>query len=234
MWLSEPQPFFSPVIFETYTQPQSSINLAAKYNSPDTIQVHYEIFGNKAEVIIFDEMGSLYTYTTGFSSDQHFIAHTYRFLRAIKERQELSKMELMDTDLSKDEIEFYEIFTDFRKRSLVASKQNIFHHIEQEVFTEIIAILDQSSDGQTSYKIYCDELEFSDLEFGANLYLEVAQYVKSLRNPNSSNYPIYLTDLDMSGLHIANSASSSLQITQYLHYKQEIESKLNNSLNKLL
>ncbi|HCK92149.1 MAG TPA: hypothetical protein DHW71_04130 [Gammaproteobacteria bacterium] len=233
-WLSEPQPVFSPVIFETYTQPQSSINLAAKYNSPDTIQVHYEIFGNKAEVIIFDEMGSLYTYTTGFSSDQHFIAHTYRFLRAIKERQELSKMELMDTDLSKDEIEFYEIFTDFRKRSLVASKQNIFHHIEQEVFTEIIAILDQSSDGQTSYKIYCDELEFSDLEFGANLYLEVAQYVKSLRNPNSSNYPIYLTDLDMSGLHIANSASSSLQITQYLHYKQEIESILNNSLNKLL
>lgn len=233
-WLGEPQPVFSPVVFETYTQPNSAVNLASKYNTADTIQVHYEIFGNKAEVIIFDEMGSLYTYTTSFSSDQHFIAHTYRFLRAIKERQVLSKMELMDTDLSKDEIEFYEIFTDFRKRSLVASKQNIFHHIEQEVFTEIIAILDQSSDGETSYRIYCDELEFSDLEFGSGLYSAVAQYVKSLRSPNSANYPIYLTDLDMSGLHIANSASTSLQISQYIQYKQDIEFKLNEALNSLL
>jgi len=229
-WLGEPQVSFSPLIFESYTDPASALFLAAKYNTPNTIQVHYEVHGNQAEVIIFDEKGSAFKYTTGFSSDQHFIAHTYRFLRAVIERQKLGKMEVIEPDLSRDEIEFFEIFVDYRKNTLVAKRQDIFHHIERETFTEIVAILDQTLNNQTSYRLFCDDKEFSQLEFGDQLYIEVAKYIQLIRNPQEMHYPVYLTDIDLDGLQIANSASSCLQVAQYLHYKQTIETSINNRL----
>jgi adenylate cyclase class 1 len=232
-WLSEPQSMFSPVIFESFTQTNSPLSLASKYNTPETVQVFYEVHGNQTEVIIFDEVGSLFTYTTGFSSDQHFIAHTFRFLRAVMERQELGKMELMDSDLSRDEVEFFEIFTDFRKNKLTANKQDIFHHIERESFVEIMAILDITTAGATTYRIFCDDKEFSQLEFGSQLYKAVATHMQNLRSSSGSNYPIYLTDIDLSGMQIANNASSELQVSQYLHYKHEIEMSINTELNLL-
>ena len=232
-WLNEPQPVFSPVIFESFSQAQSSLSLTSKYNTPDTIQVFYEIHGNQAEVIIFDELGSLFTYTTGFSSDQHFIAHTYRFLRAVMERQELGKMELIEADLSRDEVEFFEIFTDFRKNTLIANKQDIFHHIERESFVEIMAILDQTTAGATTYRIFCDDKEFSQLEYGSQLYHAVAKHIQQMRGSSGSKYPIYLTDIDLSGMQIANNSASELQVSQFLHYKHEIESNINNELHQL-
>lgn len=232
-WLGEPQASFSPVIFESHTLPGSALVIAARNNTPDTIQVYYEIHGNQVEVHVFDEKGSLFTYTTDFSSDQHFIAQTYRFLRAVKERQSLSKMELSEVDLHHDEVEFFELYTDFRQHRLIAAKQRIFHHTEQETFTEVIAILDQTSAHKTTYRIFCDEKEFSQLEFGTQLYTAVAQHMQQLRGPLNSRYPIYLTDIDLSGLLIANRASSDIQISQYLQYKHEIELNINMALKQL-
>jgi len=233
LWLSEPQKDFSPIIFENKTLSNHKLKLAARYNTPQTIQIFYEVNSNTVEVIIFDEKGSLFSYEADFSSDQYFIAHTFRFLRAIIERQELTQMEAFNHDIGRDEIEFYEIFNDFRKRQLVATKQDIFQHIEQEGFAEVIALLDQTNAGETTYRIFCDDIEFSQLNFGSNLYIAVAKHIMSLREQPSTYYPCYLTDIDLNGLKITHSASASLQVSQYLTYKLQIENSINTALRSL-
>jgi adenylate cyclase class 1 len=76
------------------------------------------------------------------------------------------------------------------------------------------------------YTIYCNEVEFSSLDYGNQLFLEVYQHILQNRI-SKQDYPIYISDIDMplSAFHIDR--LEQLQTIHYLSYKQKIEAKLN-------
>lgn len=54
-----------------------------------------------------------------------------------------------------------------------------------------------------------------------------------LTRKNRQTYPIYITDIDLSTILIEAEGSQSIQITQLLKFKFEIERRLNHAVRNL-
>jgi len=81
--------------------------------------------------------------------------------------------------------------------------------------------------GNPRFTYYCDDIEFSPLEYGDKLLAAVAKQILMHRN-HEERYPAYITDLDISALN-----PQSRQVTcQYLEIKKELEQQLYSELNK--
>ena len=75
---------------------------------------------------------------------------------------------------------------------------------------------------------YCDDIEFSPLEYGDKLLPAVANQILRHRN-NEERYRAYITDLDISALN-----PQKRQVTcQYLEIKKQLEQQLYNAVSKV-
>ncbi len=84
-------------------------------------------------------------------------------------------------------------------------------------------------DRDTVYTIYCEDREFSSLEFGPRLFQAVSRHIL-LRRSSGEDYPIYITDIDLSPTLMVDTEAKSLQTIDYLSYKKIIEEKLHEAL----
>ena len=91
---------------------------------------------------------------------------------------------------------FYEI-TANHKKELKATRKHINHSPAKSRYFNVQAIGEQTGVNDTFYTIYCDDLEFSQFEYGDHLFTAVAKHIASKRKTNE-RYPCYLTDLDLS------------------------------------
>ena len=106
-----------------------------------------------------------------------------------------------------------------RKPLLEAVDSKQFHHVQ--------AIAQTGTFGDVFYTVYCDDQEFSQLEYGDALFAAVAGHIASLRRKRE-RYPIYITDLDLSQLDLAGGAP--LQTVQFLQHKEKLETAINQAL----
>jgi adenylate cyclase, class 1 len=89
------------------------------------------------------------------------------------------------------------------------------------------AILEPGDGRQPHVTLYCNHREFSELEYGRELYRAVARHILAQR-AGGERYPCYITDLDLSALL----ASQQAQTVHYLRYKSELEDALNAALQQ--
>lgn len=75
-------------------------------------------------------------------------------------------------------------------------------------------------DAQKQPTIYCDGIEFTSWEFGANLYREVVQTVIARRGSHA-DYPLFLNDLEL---------PDHQNMIEHLKIKQRLESRLMHAL----
>ena len=90
------------------------------------------------------------------------------------------------------------------------------------------AIAEPHEGQRLKVSIFCNQREFSELEYGAQLYAEVARHILQQRRSNEA-YPCYITDLDLSAIDPAG----TLQTVQYLRYRQQLEDGLNKAMQAL-
>ena len=93
-----------------------------------------------------------------------------------------------------------------------------------QVIGELIA-------GKTQFTLYCDSVEFSYLEHGANVLARVAEHILALRG-GGEVYPIYITDIDLSRVPKLGDGSQ-VELITHLQYKREIEKVLNQEALRL-
>ena len=106
-----------------------------------------------------------------------------------------------------------------QRKSYQAVDASSDHHSVQ-------AIAQTGTFGDVFYTVYCDNQEFSQLEYGDALFAAVAAYIASLRR-NRENYPCYITDLDLSQLDLQG---QQLQTVQFLQHKEKLERAINQAL----
>ncbi len=75
--------------------------------------------------------------------------------------------------------------------------------------------------------LYCDNREFSELEYGDQLYEAVAMQILGKRL-EPKRYRCYITDLDLSGLLDDGHGQSIL----FLRHKAELEKLLNEAMDE--
>ena len=80
-------------------------------------------------------------------------------------------------------------------------------------------------DEDDSLTLYYNHQEFSELEYGASLYQQVARCVLSMRR-SAERYPCYITDIDLS----QRVSHDRVQTLHFLQRKTALEQRLNQAL----
>ena len=95
-------------------------------------------------------------------------------------------------------------------------------------FYDVQAIIGKAAPGKVQVTLYCNQREFSELEYGDQLFAVVAQEIVGQRR-EVQPYRCYITDLDLSGLLGDVQGPSKL----YLRYKADLERALNEALEQV-
>ncbi len=212
--LASPKENFSPIYFDQAMLENTPIPLIFTLNKPKVIQLFYQNHKTYVTVYIIDERGALYTQQHG-KSDTNQLLHQYSiFFQSILNRN------LFDAFLT---IEYYEI----QKNSAgILSCSQLYVKTTSLSNRLSLRISGETTAKGINYTIYCNENEFSSLDYGNQLFLTVYQHI--LQNRQSKlDYPVHITDIDLplSAFHIDR--LEQLQTIHYLNYKQKIEAKLN-------
>lgn len=230
--LGAPQSDFSPIVIDSPTLKNSPLDAISRVLQKDHIQVFYELEKQKsrAKVYIVDEKGSLFFYTTPFSTSAALLNPLLRFLRSVLFRQQ-TQLTLTESQLLSRNIHFWEIIRS-RPDGFQLKPVDIEPEANNSGFFTVQAIGDGSTEARMKFTIYCNHEEFSELEYGDELYSEVARYILSARK-SKERYPCYLTDLELAKSDSTPFPPGSLQTVHYLRQKSRLEKRLNEALQKI-
>ncbi len=228
--LAQPQAQYSPIVLDSYAlQNQPRIRALLQYDRPGVIQVFFYAQDKQAEICVLDERGSLFCWQSVFFNTAALLQPLQRFLTAVAERRQMSLS--IDEPVMESEIEFAELVAgrdpgvfEVRKRGITPDAAAFYIDIQ--------AIGHRDLEGRLQFDIYCDQQEFTSLEYGDQLINAVAHYIKTMRHAAQA-YPCYITDLGLPGDMDLGTELLQMQTMHYLQYKQEIERLLNQALASL-
>ena len=82
--------------------------------------------------------------------------------------------------------------------------------------------------GETRFTLFVNGREFSTMQHGGGVFRAAAAHILERRRAGE-RYPIYITDMDLSGLETAADGPRR-QTVHYLRYKRRIEERLNQAI----
>jgi adenylate cyclase, class 1 len=227
--LSAPQLEYSPLVVDRYALMGQPLKLLCGLAGQPGIYVLYQVEENRARLTLLDEKASLFCVDMPYYSHQALLRPLHYFIRSVLTRQNLVP-DLTREPASDYAVEFYEWHGESGRGYLEA--RNIASDISQLAFVNVQVIAEPALDAGLSYTIYCDEQEFSALEYGEELFSAVADYVLNRRS-GGQRYPCYITDLDLSQCRDLLAPQGGLQLSHYLSIKAELEQRLDLALQQL-
>lgn len=220
---------FSEVIFDNENKWTSALPQIYQLNKRSIIQTFYEIENNSVKIYVVDEKGSLFEQTIAFHNTHSLISHFDRFYKSISNRKNFMMGELLEKEIL--DIEFYEIRS-LKNRKKTVTKIDLKPNSKELDFFNIQVIGSMDDTDKNQLTIYCNDQEFSSIEYGKDILNIVAEYVISKRE-TSENYPIYITDIDFSKNILDIIDPQNVQTVHFLKYKKKIEENLNNALKNI-
>jgi len=174
---------------------------------------------NLVETFIKDHDGHIF-YQLGINSDQeHLVNYFQQFFDSIN----------LSSSFLAHEADFFQFWyadvTD-SKKPLRFNRVKPRSSIIASTFWNIRATACFDSEGGVKFNLSIDNEEYCYRDYGDLVYRKLAQLIKSKR-VSGENYPIYLTDLDLSAVN------QSPDLAMYFRFKRQVESKLSMAFNKL-
>lgn len=221
-YLSIPLDKFSPVIFDTELLDDDILPRIYEKNMPGEVQLFYKLNNEIVSVYVLDERGSLFQQESNYYNNSVLISHYQRFFGAVHKRMDFFAGEIGIENNSK-KLKFYRIEKTYdAKWKMEQHAANRYLRSSSYINLQVIADI---VDDKVTFSIYCQDKEFSSLEFGDNVYQEVAKYIITHRQ-SKELYPIYITDIDLSRTLFGEDIHA-VQTIHYLNFKKSIEEKLN-------
>lgn len=224
---------FSPIVADRYALTDTPLPTIFPVNKPGIVQVFYRAVDSYTEVFVLDERGSLFNQRMVQVDRNLVIGHFERFFGSILNRRffELAG----DNDAAEREVkgvEFIEIVYRDTTRPPYLIKREIMPR-RRVIGMLDIQVIGHLGNEQASFTIYCDDKEFSSIEYGREMFREAARYVLSHRR-SGENYPIYITDMDLPHAILGDDGTGHVQTIHFLNYKKRIEHQLNEAMAQLL
>ena len=233
-YLAEPAHAFVPTVIDSEALTNTPIPILYRNNKPGTIQLFYENGVNAIEVYILDEKGSLY-YQHLKHGDEQIVLHQFkRFTDAVLHKQDI---QIVGKDEKRrphtpGDVEYYQIIRDrSAKRRLLPLQINNDDQRSRNYF-DLKVIVDTTESGKTAFTLLINDREFTSLEYGDQVFHEVARHVIA-RRKSGLGYPIYIIDIGLSRPMQGMEQTDHLQTIYFLTYKRMIEEKLNQALVQL-
>ncbi len=228
--LGQPQEGFSPVRVDGSTLRDTPLALIYSANAPGKVQLFYKVEGDKAQVYVLDEHGSLFHQKVAYHDALTLLTQFQRFLDHVERRRADLTREFGMGDSHYD-AEYFQV-VQRPGGPMRLERQNLSPFRQSRSYFGVQVIGDVREHNRTVFTMYCNDREFSSLEYGEALFEEVARHVLSQRASGQA-YPIYITDIDLARNLIGAEAIRGLQTVHFLNYKKRIEQRLNEALARL-
>jgi adenylate cyclase class 1 len=227
-YLSEELASYSPLHLDTMALEDHDLALLLPMGLPDCVQVFYRINEGVAELYVLDEFNALWQQRLPFHDEQSLLVPLQRFLQSIIYRRDALLPLDPQQPLCAVQILYYQLLPSGSGRARRAEPRPAPQTPANKPFYDVQAIIGKAAPGQVGITLYCNQREFSELEFGDQLFAVVAQQIVGQRR-EAERYRCYITDLDLSGLLGDVQSPSNL----YLRYKADLELALNEALNQV-
>jgi len=229
--LAKPQPYYSQIVLDVQALQGTVVKMICEHAHPGRLQVYYLKQERKAQIYVLDERGSLVQWSTPMFNEAALINPLNHFLRQVEYRQNRHRFEAT-TLVQERTIEYYQIQLPEGEKSLRTRAIRPKEGLGQGRFFDVHAQVDFDAQNNIGFTLHCDQEEFSQLEYGEDIYQAVVRHLVKLREHHKP-YPIYITDLSIADrLHNRN-AKHVLQTASYLNYKHKLEFRLNKALKTL-
>lgn len=212
------------IVFDERSLKDSFLTAIYAKNKPGMVQFFYYPNGKRVEIYVLDERGALFTQQTDYHDSTTLLSQYTRFFDAVANRINF----MQENDPEKRRIlgvEYYELSSDALGRKDVYRIAPDYSAAGSRFFS-LQVIVEQLEKGKTSFTLYCDNYEFSSLEYGNELFAAVNSHVIQQRKSGQS-YPVYITDISLDTAVVGADKLSTLQTTHFLLYKRRIEQQLN-------
>lgn len=234
--LAKPQPRYSQVVLDSQALKGSVVQMICNNSKPGTVQVYYLQQGKEtekllAQLYVIDERGSIFQWRTPMYNEAALINPLNHFLRQIEYRQNRHRYENPD-EVRQRPIEYFEVMLPKKNEELQGRPIRPKEGLGQGRYFDVHAQVDFDAQNKLSFTLYCEQEEFTHMEYGDQIYKAVVRYLVRLRKHHKP-YPVYVTDIAIADrLHLRNS-KQVMQTCSYLDYKNKIERQLNNALAAL-
>ncbi|WP_426132978.1 class I adenylate cyclase [Pseudomonas sp. PWP3-1b2] len=227
-YLSEELAAYSPLHLDAMALEDHDLALLLPMGLSECVQVFYRVNEGLAELYVLDEFNALWQQRLPFHDEQSLLAPLQRFLQSIIYRREALFPLDSQQPLGEVQILYYQLLPSGGLRARGIEARQAPSNPANKPFYDVQAIIGKAAPGQVGITLYCNQREFSELEFGDQLFAVVAREIVGQRQ-ETERYRCYITDLDLSGLLGDVQSPSNL----YLRYKAELELSLNEALSQI-
>ncbi|WCR45631.1 class I adenylate cyclase [Stutzerimonas stutzeri] len=224
--LAEAHHAYSPLQLDRKALEGEELALMLAQGRPGCLQVFYRSLGETAELSVLDECNALWQQTLPYRDERSLLKPLLRFLESMLYRRRAQQTATM-AETTDPAILIYRIRPASTTQPAQLERPPLPQGEINDPFYDVQAIVDASENGRSQVTLYCNQQEFSGLEYGTDLFAAVARTILAHRRAGE-RYPCYITDLDLSGLH----GSGRSQTVQYLRYKSRLEAALNAVLEQ--
>ncbi|MBV6751297.1 class I adenylate cyclase [Pseudomonas chlororaphis] len=227
-YLNQDLSTYSPLYLDIRAMEEHDVAQVLPMGQPECVQVFYRINETYAELYVLDEFNALWQQRLPFHDEQSLLVPLQRFLQSILYRREA--LMPMDTTQPSAALEtlYYQLLPSGPGRARRVETRPVPQTPVNKPFYDVQAIVGKAGTDVVQVTLYCNQREFSELEYGDQLFITVAREIVGQRR-EIERYRCYITDLDLSALIGDGQGSSNL----YLRYKAELESALNLALEQV-
>jgi adenylate cyclase class 1 len=226
-YLSEELPAYSPLHLDPQALDDSDLSMIIPYGQPECLQVFYRVNESQAELYVLDEHNAVWHQTSPFYDESSLLLPLQRFLHSLMYRRGAT-LPLQDPlEPSSLETLYYRVLPDGAGRARRVEQRPPPTLALDKAFYDVQAIVEEASPGLVSVTLFCNNKEFSELEFGEQLFAVVAREILDRRR-EPQRYRCYITDLDLSGVLSDQRGQTIL----FLRYKAQLEKSLNEAMDQ--
>ncbi|MEQ7918970.1 class I adenylate cyclase [Xanthomonas sp. WHRI 1810A] len=226
-YLSEELPAYSPLHLDPQALDDSDLSMIIPYGQPECLQVFYRVNETQAELYVLDEHNAVWHQTSPFYDESSLLLPLQRFLHSLMYRRGAT-LPLQDPlEPSSLETLYYRVLPDGAGRARRVEQRPPPTLALDKAFYDVQAIVEEASPGLVSVTLFCNNKEFSELEFGEQLFAVVAREILDRRR-EPQRYRCYITDLDLSGVLSDQRGQTIL----FLRYKAQLEKSLNEAMDQ--
>ena len=223
--LSQPEPDYSPVVFDKLTLQQHFLPQIYAQHETGHINFYAHVESNVVNIYVLDEKGALFYTRHNFFNLQATMAHYDAFFYAALQR--LNAYCLDGDNAEPHKVHFYTLHEMPLHWDIKSYQVDPLFDVVNPF--EITVIIELSGDN-IQYRIFCNDREFSSLQYDDSLFEHLAEYIISLRQ-GKADYPLYITDIDLPLQPYNVDSNKTPQTINYLQYKVKFEQQLNLALS---
>jgi len=229
-YLSDSHNHFAPVVIDRHAMPKTPLPVIYRNNRADSIQVFYATEGRNIDVYVVDEKGSLFFQKIKNTEESIFLNQYSCFLGSVIQKQQIHLMSpAKDAEPAADNgLSFYQMIRN-KKGEIRLIPQECSAADNSHNYFNLHVVADIVEGGQTVFTLYCNDKEYSSLEYGEGIYQQVVRDVLSHRQ-SGSTYPVHITDIEFSRPQLGKNSTAYLQTIYFLMYKRSIEENLNQAM----